>query len=135
MASGITLPSTSTLHVYMDEELTLARGADLNATGWAGALRIYTTTTRHCAIGNNSQLAAWFHAPNAELRATGNNASNMLVGYFVAGTIFASGSIGFHCDESLQSSSATTYRATRWLDLQAAADRALVAGLTNNYLR
>ncbi len=135
MMSGITLGPMSTLHVYMDGELTLSGGADLNAGGWAGALRIYTTTNRRCSIGNNSRLSAWFQAPNAELRATGNNSSNMLVGYFLAKTIYASGSMDFHYDESLQPSHASTYEVTRWLSLQTAADRALVAGLTNNFLQ
>lgn len=132
MSSGITLPTTSTLYVYMDGALTLS-GAGLNAAGWAGALRIYTTTTSQCAIGNNSQLVAWFHAPNAELRATGNSSSNLLAGYFVANLVSVGGSMDLHYDESLQGT--TTYNVTRWLDFQSAADRAMVAGLTGNYLR
>jgi hypothetical protein len=136
MTTGITLPATSTLHVYMDGPLTIAAGTSLNASGWAGALRIYTTTASQCSLGNNCQLSAWFHAPNAELRGTGNNANNQMVGYFVANTIYASGSMDFHYDESLQAGSVTSsYDVTRWLDFQTAADRALVAGLTNNYLQ
>lgn len=136
MTAGITLPATSTLHVYMDGPLTLSGGADLNPTGWAGALRIYTTTGSRCSIGNNSQLAAWFQAPNAELRATGNNTTNMLIGFFLARTIYAAGSQDFHYDESLQpAATAASYDVTRWLEFQSAADRATVAGLTGGYLR
>jgi hypothetical protein len=136
MTSGITLPTTSSLHVYMDRALVLSGGADLNVGGWAGNLRIYTTTTLDCTIANNSQLVAWFQAPNAELRASGNNSSNMLVGFFLAKFIFASGSMDFHFDESLQPvAAAATYDVTRWLDFQSAADRATVSGLTGGYLR
>jgi hypothetical protein len=136
MTSGITLPTTSTLHVFMDRALTLSSGNDLNVSGWAGALRIHTTTANDCNIGNNSQLVAWFHAPNAELRAVGTNSSNMLVGYFIADRIYASGSFDFHYDESLQPAASTsTYSVTRWLAFESAADRATVAGLTGGYLR
>lgn len=136
MAAGITLPPRSTLHVYIDGPLRLANNTSLNSTGWAGALRIHTTTTTRCSIGNNCQLVAWFQAPNAELRATGNNSANMLVGFFLARTIYATGSMDFHYDESLQPvAAAATFAATRWLELQSTADRAAVAADTGNFLR
>jgi len=136
MGAGIVLPPRSSLHVYMDGPLRLSNNTSLNSGGWAGALRIHTTTSRRCSVGNNCQLVAWFQAPNAELRATGNNQANMLVGFFLARTVYATGSMDIHYDESLQPvAAAATYAATRWLDLQSAADRATVAGATGNFLR
>jgi hypothetical protein len=131
----ITLPTTSTLKIYLTGPFTIA-GAALNATGYAGALEIYTTTTTACTIGNNSQVVALFHAPNAALQASGNSSANTLNGRFIAKTITAGGGHNFHYDEAMQGTvSATTYKVTRWLEFQSAADRATVAGLTENYLR
>ena len=135
-STPITLPTTSTLHVYMTGALTLATGTSLNALGYAGALRIYTTTSTACTVDNNCQLVAWFHAPNAALSASGANASGSLNGYFIAQTIAASGGHNFHYDESLQAAaSSASYDVTRWLDFQSAADRATVASLTGGYLQ
>ncbi len=131
----ITLPTTSTLYVYLTGAFTLS-GAALNASGYAGALQIYTTTTTACTVGNNSQLVACFHAPNAAFSASGNATANTLNGRFIANSISTGGGHNFHYDESLQgTASTTTYTVTRWLDLQTAADRAMVAGLTGNYLQ
>lgn len=131
----ITLPTTSTLYVYMTDAFTISATA-LNASGWAGALKIYTTTTTACTVGNASQVSACIHAPNADLQATGKSNANLLCGRFIAKTISASHTQNIHYDESLQpTASALTYNVTRWLELQSAADRATVAGLTGNYLR
>jgi len=132
-ATPITLPTTSTLHVYMTGALTLATGTALNASGYAGALRIYTTTASACSVADNCQLVAWFHAPNAALSATGNTAGNRMSGYFIAKTISAANAQNYHFDESLPVNA--TYKMTRYMDFQSAADRATVAGLTASYLR
>ena len=88
----------------------------------------HQTTIRIGARGPNMALAT--------ACATGNNATNMLIGFFLARTIYASGSQDFHYDESLQpAATAATYDVTRWLEFQSAADRATVAGLTGGYLR
>lgn len=135
-STGITLPTTSTLHVYMTGALEMENNDTLNLGGWAGALRIYTTTTENCTLENNARLVAWFHAPNAELRLTGTGGNSMVMGYYVADRIKASGSHDIHYDESLQAAgSAASYDVTRWLDFQSAADRATVSGLTGGYLR
>jgi hypothetical protein len=131
-ATLITLPTTSSLHVYMTGAFTMT-GANLNAAGYAGALRIYTTTATACTVGDNSQVAAWFHAPNAALSATGATATNMMSGCFIAKTISADDAQNYHFDESLPVYA--TYDMTRFMDFQSAADRATVAGLTGNYLR
>jgi len=130
-ATLITLPTTSTLHVYMTGAFTIT-GASLNAAGYAGALRIYTTTATACTIGNNSQVTAWIHAPNAALNASGATASNTMNGYFIAKSISAASGFDYHFDESLPVYGA--FSVTRWMDFQTAADRATVAGLTGNYL-
>lgn len=131
----ISLPTTSSLLVYMTGAFTIS-GTSINASGYAGDLRIYTTTASNCTIGNNSQLVAWFQAPNAALIATGSSTSNRLSGFFLARTVSTASQQHFHYDESLQpATTAASYDVTRWLDFQSAADRATVAGLTGGYLQ
>ena len=131
----ITLPTTSSLHVYLTGAFSISNTA-LNSSGYAGALRIYTTTTSKCTVGNNSRLVAWFQAPNAALSASGGSTNNRLSGFFLAKTISTASQQHFHYDESLQpAASAASYEVTRWLDFQSAADRATVAGLTGGYLQ
>lgn len=131
----VVLPTTSSLYVYMTGAFTIS-GTGLNALGYAGALRIHTTTTSNCTVGNNSQVVVWFQAPNAAFSASGGNSSNRLCGFFLANTITVSGAQNIHCDESLLAAATTaTYDVTRWLDFQSAADRATVSGLTGGYLR
>lgn len=132
-ATLITLPTTSTLHVYLTGAFTMGTNTPLNASGYAGALRIYTNTATACTVANNCQLAAWFHAPNAAFSASGSNAANMLSGCFIAKTIAVSNVQNLHYDESLPVYA--TYRMTRFMDFQSAADRATVAGLTGGYLQ
>ena len=134
-ATLITLPTTSTLYVYMTGAFTIT-GAALNAFGYAGALKIYTTTATACTVGNSSQVVAWFHAPNAAFSASGSSSTNTLNGRFIANTITTGGGHNFHYDESLPSTaSAASSTVTRWLEFQSAADRATVSGLTGGYLR
>lgn len=134
-SNPVTLPTTSSLHVYMTGAFAIS-GTSINPLGYAGDLRIYTTTTSTCTMGNNSQLVAWFQAPNAALSASGGSTSNRLSGFFLAKTISTANQQHFHYDESLQpAASAASYEVTRWLDFQSAADRATVAGLTGGYLQ
>lgn len=128
----VNLPVTSTLHVYLGGTFTIT-GANLNAAGYAGALRIFTTTSSNCTIGNNCQVSAWIHAPNATLAASGNTAANTVIGAVMANRITAANGHEYHFDESLPTYA--TFEMTRYMDFQSAADRATVAGLTGNYLR
>lgn len=131
----VTLPTTSSLYVYMTDAFTIA-GTGVNTLGYAGNLRIYTTTATACTVGNNSQVVAWFQAPNAAFSATGGNSSNRLSGFFLANTIAVASSQDIHRDESLLAAATTaTYDVTRWLDFQSAADKATVSGLTGGYLQ
>ncbi len=132
-ATPITLPTTSTLYVYLTGAFTLGTGASLNASGYAGALRIYTSTATACTVADNCQLVAMFHAPNAAFTATGATAANRLSGCFNAKSVSVSSVQYLHYDESLPVYA--TYEMTRYLDLQSVADRATVAGLTGSYLR
>ncbi len=131
-AFPVTLPITSTLHVYVTGAFTIS-GTNLNAAGYAGALRIYTTTASTCTIGNNSQVVAWIHAPNALLQATGNTATDTVNGCFLANRITAANLVEYHFDESLPVYA--TYDMTRYMDFQSAADRATVPALTGGYLQ
>lgn len=135
-ATPVVLPATSSLQVYMTGPLTIS-GTTLNALGYAGALEIYTTTTSTCTFGNGTQVVAVFHAPYAAVDSSGNTAGNRLNGRFIARTITLSGTYDFHYDESLQGTgtAATSYVITGWLDLQSAADRGTVSGITGGYLR
>jgi hypothetical protein len=128
----VTLPTTSTLHVFVTGAFSIS-GTNLNAAGYAGALRIYTTTAANCTIGNNSQVVAWIHAPNATLAASGVTASNTVSGAVLANRITAATGHEYHFDESLPVYA--TYTMTRYMDFQSAADRATVAGLTGGYLQ
>lgn len=131
----ITLPATSSLHVYMTGAFTIS-GTSINTSGYAGDLRIYTTTSSNCTVGNNSRVVAWFQAPNAAFSATGTSSNNRLSGFFLARTITVSSTQYLHLDESLHAAaSAASYDVIRWLDFQSAADRATVSGLTGGYLR
>lgn len=131
-ANYVTLPTTSTLHVYVTGAFSIS-GTNLNAAGYAGALRIYTTTGGTCTIGNNSQVVAWIHAPNATLNASGTTISNTVSGAVLANRITAATGHEYHFDMSLPVYD--TYEMTRYMDFQSAADRATVAGLTGSYLQ
>lgn len=134
-SNPITLPATSSLHVYMTGAFTIS-GSSINPTGYAGDLRIYTTTSSNCTVGNNSQVVAWFQAPNAAFSATGTSANNRLCGFFLARTITVASTQNIHGDETLVgASSSASYDVTRWLEFQSAADRATVSGLTGGYLQ
>jgi hypothetical protein len=136
MTSGLAIQAYATCEIYMDGTLTLTGGNDINNVSWAGALKIFTSTAGTCSIGNKSQLVGCLHAPNAALTLSGNNSSSMVVGYFIAKTINAAGTMDFHYDESLQPTvGVTSYDISRWLDFGSAADRATVSGLTGGYLR
>lgn len=136
MNSGLSIQLGATCYIYMDGTLTLNKGNDINNVSWAGALKIFSSTSGTCSIGNKSQLVGCLYIPNATLNLSGKDATSMVVGSFVARTINASGSMDFHYDESLQPAVMTTsYDVTRWLDFQSAADRATVSGLTGGYLR
>jgi hypothetical protein len=131
-STQITLPTTSTLHVFVTGAFTIT-GTGINASGYAGALRIHTSTASNCTVGNNSQVVAWFHAPNAALSATGTSTANRLSGCFIARTITVASTQYLHFDESLPVYA--TYDMTRYMDFQTAADKATVSGLTGGYLR
>jgi len=128
----VNLPTTSSLHVYLSGAFTIT-GAGLNASGYAGALRIYTTTATACTVGNASQVVAMFHAPNSAFSASGSSTANRLSGCFIAKSITVSSTQYLHFDESLPVYA--TYEMARYMDFQSAADRATVAGLTGNYLQ
>ncbi|MDD2764753.1 MAG: hypothetical protein PHE83_12355 [Opitutaceae bacterium] len=136
MTYGLTIQNLGTCIVYMDRTVTLGTNRSVNSTNWAGALQIFTTTTGNCSFANNSRFVGCLYAPNARLTASGSGGSGRLVGYFVAGTITTSNAMNFHYDEALDSgSSGGSWTVTNWLERQSAADRASVAGLTNNFLR
>lgn len=131
-SNPVTLPTTSTLHVYVTGVFSIS-GTSLNAAGYAGALRIYSSTASACSIGNNSQVVAMIHLPNATLAASGATLTNTVSGQIIAKSITATGGHEFHYDESLPVYA--TYEMTRYMDFQSAADRATVSGLTGGYLQ
>ncbi|MDD3181054.1 MAG: hypothetical protein PHQ04_12035 [Opitutaceae bacterium] len=132
MGSGITVQGTATCAIYIDGIVTCT--GTINNGSWAGALQIFTTTSQPCTIGNNGQIVACLYAPNSALTASGGGKTGMLVGYYVAKTITTTGHMDFHYDEALQPLSGNPWAQTLWFEMQSAADRATVAGLTNNFL-
>ena len=133
MGSGLTLQGTASCVIFIDGPVACT--GVINNGSWAGALRIFTTPTAACTIGNNGQIIACLYAPNAQLTASGGGNSGMLVGYFLAKTITTTGHMDFHYDEALQPlSDGNPWQLTQWLDLQSAADRASVSALTNNFI-
>jgi len=143
MTEGLSIQGTSSCYIYMDGTVTISKASGINNSSWAGALRIFTTTTGTCTMDNSSSIVACLYAPNATLSAKGGGSSGMLVGYFVARSIVTTGHMDFHFDEALHHynegtnpmSSSTTWKPRLWLDLQSAADRATVAGLTGNFMQ
>lgn len=135
MNGGVTVPVTSTLQVYIDKPVNLTGGAILNLLGAPDGLQIYTTTTSTCTIGDGTQITGILMAPNAPLVASGTSLLNNASGFYLGKTVYASGTMSFHYDASLPPLGITTiYGGTRWLDLQSAADRAAVPGLTGGFL-
>ena len=133
MGSGLTLQGTATCVVYIDGPVSCT--GTINNGSWAGALRIFTTTSAPCTIGNNGQIVACLYAPNAALTASGGGNTGMLVGYFLAKTITATGHMDFHYDEALQPLSlGNPWQVAQWSELQTAAERASVAALTNGFM-
>ena len=135
MSSGLAIQNLATCIIYMDGILTLTKGNDISNVSWAGALQIFTSTSGTCSIGNKSALLGSLYAPKATLNISGGSTSGMLVGYFVAKTISATGSMAFHYDEALGSTStAVGWDIVGWQEFQSATDRASVGTLTNNFL-
>lgn len=136
LGPGLAVPANGTCFIYMDGPVNLSRSADLTNSAWAGALRIHTSTTATCNLGNTSQFMVCLYAPYAPLSASGGSGGGMLVGYYVARTITTGGNLDFHYDEALQATGASTgWVLSRWLELQSAAERATVAPLSGNFLR
>ncbi|HTL66541.1 MAG TPA: hypothetical protein VL200_02665 [Lacunisphaera sp.] len=136
MGAGLVINGTGTCAIYIDKTVVLGTGRTINDTNWAGALHIFSSTTGTCSFASNSRITACLYAPNADISATGTGASGMLTGSFVADTITAANKMNFHFDEALRGAgSGGTWAVTGWLELQSEADRATVAGLTNNFLR
>jgi len=136
MTSGLAVQAGATCEIYIDGPITLNKGRDITNSDWAGSLRIYTTTTNNCNIGDKSQFVGCLFAPNAALQASGNDAANMIVGMFVAKTITISGNFDIHFDEALRAAASTgnTWAVTSWFEMQSAADRRVVATRTGSFL-
>jgi hypothetical protein len=133
MTAGLTLQGTATCVLYIDGPVACT--GTVNNGSWAGALRIFTTTSSDCTIGHNGQILACFYAPNAALTSSGGNTTGMLVGYFLAKTITVTGHMDFHYDEALRPLSlGNPWRVAQWLELQTAAERSSAAALTNGFL-
>jgi len=118
----------------MDKPVVLATNKTINDTNWAGALRIFTTTTTASTFASNSRITACLYTPSAALTATGAGNSATLTGYFLAKTVTASNVMAFHFDEALLATG-NIWKPSVWLELQSAADRATVAAQTANFLR
>lgn len=133
MTAGITLQGSATAQIYIDGSVNCT--GTINNGTWAGALRIFTTTTVDCTIGNNGSIVACLYAPNANLTASGGGSTGMLVGYFVARTVTTSGHMDFHYDEALMPiTPGNPWQVTSWTELRTGAELAQLGALTGNFL-
>ena len=135
LSSGLVLPISGTCFIYMDGPLTLSGGNDITNAAWAGALRVYSSTSSNSSIGNKSEFIGCFHAPSSALTITGANSDGLVVGSFIAQTITAANGKDFHYDEALGPTTLTAaWRVTSWQQFQSSADRASVGTLTGGFL-
>jgi len=118
----ITIPSTSSLYIYTD--------GSVNATyvnnAWAGALRIYTTTTSGTTISGNDNILACIFAPNSPITGNGGGNSGAFYGSFVGASVTSNGHMDFHYDESLSKiGGSKPWKCTIWREMQSATERSL----------
>ena len=130
--TGLVVPATSTCFIYMDGVVSVSGATALRNSSWAGAVRIYTSTSSACSVGNNTSIMAWIYAPNAAL-SFGN--SGTTIGSYLAKTITAGNGQQIHYDAAVrQSSSAGPWDVGSWYAMQSSADRSTVGALTGNFL-
>lgn len=151
MVSGLAISSKATCRIYIDGPITITannsgkekdkdKGNDKNSSiesgDWAGALQIYTTTSRDCLIETDSTIYACVYAPNAPLRFTGDiDLPTTIVGSFVAGSIRADDNVNFIYDEALTTlSEGKIWSLATWSELRTGSDRATLGTLTDKFL-
>ncbi len=99
LEDGITVPSSSSCYIYMDGTIRLD-GSGFSNSSWAGALRVYTSTTSNCQIDGVSKTVACFYAPNAYLELKGDSGGDF-TGGLVVKKLKASNSFDYHYDKAL----------------------------------
>ncbi len=135
LTTGIVVSTGASCFIYIDGAISAGSNGLNNTANWAGALQIFTSTTSNCTIGGSGQLNACVYAPNAALTCSGGT-NALMIGAFVAKSISSPNKLAFHLDAAVSpGASGLPWVPTAWFDLQTAADRATVAGLSKGYLR
>ncbi len=97
LEDGVTIPSSSSCYIYMDGTLQLNSSGFSNSS-WAGALRIYTSTTSNCKIEDINKTVACFYAPYAYLEI---KRGGEFMGGLVVKKLKLSGGADYHYDKAL----------------------------------
>jgi Cellulose binding domain len=97
LEDGVTIPSSSSCYIYMDGTLQLD-GSGFSNSSWAGALRIYTSTTSECKIDDINKTVACFYAPYAYLKI---EKGGEFMGGLVVKKLKLSGGADYHYDKAL----------------------------------
>jgi hypothetical protein len=136
MGGGLMVQSNATqvgsAEIYIDGPVSPGN-SDINTTSWAGALKIWTTTTSNCTISGNGNFYGCLFAPFSALvgNGGGNDAAD-LCGSFIVASVTSNGHMCFHWDEALGSTtSAAPWSLALWTELQTVDDRAAYASKIN----
>lgn len=103
LEDGVTIPSSSSCYIYMDGTLQLD-GSGFSNSSWAGALRIYTSTTSECKIDDIKKTVACFYAPYAYLKI---EKGGEFMGGLVVKKLKQSGGADYHYDKALSNAVST----------------------------
>lgn len=103
LEDGVTIPSSSSCYIYMDGTLQI-NGTGFSNSSWAGALRIYTSTTSNCKIENITKTVACFYAPYAYLEMM---EGGDFMGGLVVKKLKLSGGADYHYDKALSNAVST----------------------------
>lgn len=106
LEDGITVPSSSSCYIYMDGTIQL-NGSGFSNSSWAGALRVYTSTTSNCLIDGVSKTVACIYAPYAYLELKGDKGGDFSGGLVVK-KLKQSGSFDYHYDKALSNAVSTS---------------------------
>ena len=104
---GLKVPSNSSCYIYTDGTLRL-NGSGFSNSSWAGALRVYTSTTSDCKIDGISKTVACFYAPYAYLELKGGDSGGDFTGGLVVKKLKAHNNFDYHYDKALSNAVSST---------------------------
>jgi hypothetical protein len=141
LKSGLVVLPGASCRIYIDGPVELTERGRGNALpvdvrDWAGALQIFTTTSRECTIETDRTMFACIFAPNARFTFKGDsNNPTYIVGSFIAGSVRCDDDVNFIYDEALSSpQTGKMWALSAWQELRTGADRSELGPRTNNFL-